>query len=102
MTKMLMKMSAAVLLAASLSGAAFAQAGANPNAPQPNSAGTGVIQPGTTSTGEATSSHRRTGTVGMSGTDRLGGNNAELGGNNGNSAAGSNSLSNPNNTTGPH
>jgi hypothetical protein len=89
------------LLAASLSTAAFAQSGANPNAPQPNSMGTGVIQPGTTSTGEATDSHRRMGTTGMSGT-RPGGNNAELGGNNGNSGGGSNSLSNPNNTTGPH
>jgi hypothetical protein len=31
-----------------------------------------------------------------------GGSNAELRGNNGNSASGSNSLANPNNATGPH
>jgi hypothetical protein len=33
--------------------AALAQAGANPNAPQPGSTGVGVNQPGTTSTGMA-------------------------------------------------
>jgi hypothetical protein len=32
----------------------------------------------------------------------VGGGNAELRGNNGNSASGSNSLANPNNATGPH
>jgi hypothetical protein len=99
---MIIKITAAALLAASLSTAAFAQSGANPSAPQPNSRGTGVIQPGTTSTGQATDSHRRMETTGMSGTGKPGGNNAELGGNNGNSGGGSNSLSNPNNTTGPH
>jgi hypothetical protein len=36
-----------------MSGAAFAQAGANPSAPQPSSTGIGVNQPGTTSTGTA-------------------------------------------------
>ena len=40
-------------------------------------------------------------TVGSS-VRRPAGNNAELGGNNGNSAGGSNSLANPNNATGPH
>ena len=41
---------AATVLGLSVGGA-FAQA--NPNAPQPNSSGTGVTQPGTTSTGQA-------------------------------------------------
>jgi hypothetical protein len=45
---------AAALLVAGLSTAAFGQAGANMNAPQPSSSGAGVIQPGTTSTGRAT------------------------------------------------
>jgi hypothetical protein len=35
-------------------GGAFAQTGANPSAPQPNSTGTGVTTPGMTKTGEAT------------------------------------------------
>jgi hypothetical protein len=35
-------------------GGAFAQTGANPSAPQPNSTGTGVTTPGTSKTGEAT------------------------------------------------
>jgi hypothetical protein len=43
---------AAGILALSI-GTAFAQAGANQNAPHPNSAGTGVETPGTTSTGVA-------------------------------------------------
>jgi hypothetical protein len=43
---------AATLLGFSVGGA-LAQAGANQNAPTPNSAGTGVVQPGTTSTGVA-------------------------------------------------
>ena len=42
----------AALLAFSAT-AALAQAGANPNAPQPGSTGVGVNQPGTTSTGTA-------------------------------------------------
>jgi hypothetical protein len=45
------------ILAAALiglsSGGALAQAGANQNAPTPNSAGTGIVQPGTTSAGVA-------------------------------------------------
>jgi hypothetical protein len=36
-----------------ISGAAFAQSGANPSAPQPSSTGMGVNQPGTTGTGTA-------------------------------------------------
>ena len=51
--KRLMTFVGAAALAAGLSSAAFGQ-GANPSAPQPNSTGTGVIQPGTTSTGTAT------------------------------------------------
>jgi microcystin-dependent protein len=47
-----------IILAAALIGfsvgGAFAQAGANPSAPQPNSTGTGVTTPGMTKTGEAT------------------------------------------------
>jgi hypothetical protein len=43
---------AAAIVALSI-GTAFAQAGANQNAPHPNSAGTGVQTPGTTSTGVA-------------------------------------------------
>jgi hypothetical protein len=87
--------SGAALLAATLSGAAFAQTGGNMNAPEPNASGTRIVQPATTSTGAATSPHatgRTTGTTGMSS-----GSNAELGGNNGNnSGSGSNSLNNPN------
>jgi opacity protein-like surface antigen len=49
--KKLMTMAGAAVLAASVAGAAFAQA--NPNAPQPNSNGTGVYAPGTSPTGEA-------------------------------------------------
>jgi hypothetical protein len=41
-------------------------------------------------------------TVGSSMRGAGGGSNAELRGNNGNSAGGSNSLANPNNATGPH
>jgi hypothetical protein len=52
--------SGVALLAVSLSGTAFAQ-GANPSAPQPSSTGTGVIQPGTTSTGTATDAKMKTG-----------------------------------------
>jgi hypothetical protein len=96
--KKLMTISSAVLLAVSLSGTAFAQ-GANPSAPQPNSAGNGVIQPGTTSTGTATD-RGRVGTTGMGGTIAPKPNNAELQGNNGNSASGSNSLANPNTAAG--
>jgi hypothetical protein len=50
--------SGVALLAVSLSGTAFAQ-GANPSAPQPNSTGTGVVQPGTT--GTATDAKMKTG-----------------------------------------
>jgi hypothetical protein len=97
--KKLITISGAALLAASLSGVAFAQ-GANPSAPQPNSAGNGVIQPGTSSTGTATD-RGRVGTTGMSGgTMAPKPNNAELQGNNGNSASGSNSLANPNTAAG--
>jgi hypothetical protein len=45
--------STAALLAVSLSGAAFAQAGANPSAPQPSSTGQGVVQPGMDKNGTA-------------------------------------------------
>jgi hypothetical protein len=48
-----------------LSGAAFAQSGANPNAPQPNSMGTGAVTPGTKASGEATDSKMKSGTTGM-------------------------------------
>jgi hypothetical protein len=96
--KKMMTISGAALLAASLSGAAFAQTGGNMNAPEPNSSGTKIIQPGTTPTGVATDSHRVIGTTGSAGTARP--NNAELGGNNGNSAGGSNSSANTNNPTG--
>jgi hypothetical protein len=44
----------AALLAVSLSSAAFAQAGANPSAPQPSSTGAGVVQPGMDKNGTAT------------------------------------------------
>lgn len=44
---------AATLIGFSM-GSAFAQSGANPSAPQPNSTGTGVTTPGMTKTGEAT------------------------------------------------
>jgi hypothetical protein len=54
----------AALLAASLSGPAFAQTGANPSAPQPNSMGTGVTTPGTKASGEATDSKMKSGTTG--------------------------------------
>ena len=53
----------AALLAVSLSGAAFAQA--NPSAPQPSSAGAGVVQPGTTASGTATDAKAKSGTTGM-------------------------------------
>jgi hypothetical protein len=97
--KKLITISGAALLAASLSGVAFAQ-GANPSAPQPNSAGNGVIQPGISSTGTATD-RGRVGTTGTSGgTMAPKPNNAELQGNNGNSASGSNSLANPNTAAG--
>jgi hypothetical protein len=43
----------ATLISFSVVGA-FAQTGANPSAPQPNSAGTGVTTPGMTKTGAAT------------------------------------------------
>jgi hypothetical protein len=43
----------ATALVTMLSGAAFAQSGANPSAPQPSSDGRGVNMPGTTSTGTA-------------------------------------------------
>jgi hypothetical protein len=54
----------AALLAASLAGAAFAQSGANPSAPQPNSMGTGTTTPGTKASGEATDSKMKSGTTG--------------------------------------
>jgi hypothetical protein len=64
-----LKISGVALLAASISGAAFAQAGGgNPNAAGPNSSGTGLVQPGTTSTGVATDAKPvkgQTGTTGM-------------------------------------
>jgi hypothetical protein len=50
MKKRLIAVTAAALMIAP---AAFAQSGANPSAPQVNSAGNGVTQPGTTSTGTA-------------------------------------------------
>ena len=55
----------AALLAASVSSAAFAQAGANPSAPQPNSTGTGVVQPGMDKNGTATDAKMKSGTTGM-------------------------------------
>lgn len=90
--------SGAALLAASLSSAAFAQTGGNMNAPEPNASGTAIVQPGTTSTGVATDSHRVIGTTGMN--SGVTPNNAELNGNNGNSGGGSNSLANTNNPGG--
>jgi hypothetical protein len=50
MTKF-MTLTGAALLAASVAGAAYGQA--NPNAPQPNSAGNGIYVPGTSPTGQA-------------------------------------------------
>src|SRR5580658_1801651 len=93
----LLTISGAALLAASLSTAVFAQ-GANMNAPQPNSSGTGIVQPGTTSTGTATDARRVGGTTGMNG--GMSGNNAELKGDSATSAGGANSLSNTNNPGG--
>jgi hypothetical protein len=57
--------STAALLAVSLSGAAFAQAGANPSAPQPSSTGQGVVQPGMDKNGTATDAKMKSGTTGM-------------------------------------
>lgn len=62
--KKLVTVTGAALLAISLSGAAFAQNGANQNAPQPNSTGTGVTTPGTKASGEATNSKMKSGTSG--------------------------------------
>jgi hypothetical protein len=92
--KKLATITSVALLAVGLSGAAFAQA--NPSAPQPNSVGNGVVQPGTTGTGTATDARmkRQTGTTGMSG------NNSELKGDSATSAGGANSLSNTNNPGG--
>src|SRR5436190_24389095 len=50
MTKF-MTLAGALLLAAGIAGAAYGQA--NPNAPQPNSAGNGIYVPGTSPTGQA-------------------------------------------------
>jgi hypothetical protein len=50
MKKIIIATAIATLISGS---AAFAQAGANPNAPQPSSNGLGVNQPGTSSTGQA-------------------------------------------------
>jgi hypothetical protein len=69
--KKLTTITAAALLTASLSGAAFAQN--NMNAPEPNSNGIGTIQPGTTSTGQAVdppATRGQVGTTGMAGTSR--------------------------------
>jgi hypothetical protein len=57
--------STAALLAVSLSSAAFAQAGANPSAPQPNATGTGTVQPGMDKNGTATDAKMKSGTTGM-------------------------------------
>jgi hypothetical protein len=46
-----MTMAGAALLAAGVAGTAYGQA--NPNAPQPNSAGDGIYVPGTSPTGQA-------------------------------------------------
>lgn len=78
------------ILAATLiglsAGTAFAQA--NPNAPQPNSSGTGVYQPGTTSNGTAVD-RPTTGSAGARAVGSERGNNASsMGGRN---AAGANS-----------
>jgi hypothetical protein len=76
--KKVITMAGAALLAVGISSAALAQA--NPNAPQPNSAGTGVYAPATSPTGQAIDTPedrayapgamsgreaRRSGTVGM-------------------------------------
>jgi hypothetical protein len=50
MTKF-MTLAGTTVLAASVAGAAYGQA--NPNAPQPNSAGNGIYVPGTSPTGQA-------------------------------------------------
>jgi hypothetical protein len=96
--KKLMSITGAALLAVSLSSAAFAQAGANMNAPQPNSAGTGYVEPGTTRTGTATDARPIGSTTGMG--RGMSGNNAELQGNSATSAGGDNSLANTNNPGG--
>lgn len=73
MTK-LMTLAGAALLAAGVAGTAYGQA--NPNAPQPDSYGTGIYVPGTSPTGQAIDrfegptgvvvvAPRETGTVGM-------------------------------------
>lgn len=47
-------------------GSAFAQAGANPSAPQPSSTGQGVVQPGMDKNGTATDAKMKPGsTTGM-------------------------------------
>jgi hypothetical protein len=51
--KKISMIAAAALLAVSVTGAAFAQAGGNPNAPEPNSSGTGIVKPGTDKSGTA-------------------------------------------------
>jgi hypothetical protein len=63
--KKFMMIGGAALLAVSLSSAAFAQAGANPSAPQPSSTGQGVVQPGMDKNGTATDAKMKSGTTGM-------------------------------------
>jgi hypothetical protein len=59
---------AALLIAAFSTGSAYAQGGANPNAPQPNSTGTGVYVPGTSPTGQAIDAPQDHGQSGVAGT----------------------------------
>jgi hypothetical protein len=102
--KKLMTISAMALLAASLSSAAFAQVGGGGAATIPENSGTATngqgAAVGTTTTGRTTLNRDRVGTTGMSGGTMVAPNNAELQGNNGNSASGSNSLANPNTAAG--
>jgi hypothetical protein len=75
----MMKLIVVATVATMVSGAAFAQAGANPNAPQPSADGRGVSVPGTTSTGVAVDrpdmkgGMTTSGTTGLSGTSQQGG-----------------------------
>jgi hypothetical protein len=61
-----MTFAGAALLATGISSGAFAQS--NPNAPEPNSTGTGVYQPGTSPTGQAIDRPQDRGRGGATGT----------------------------------
>jgi hypothetical protein len=67
MTK-ITRIGAALLVAGLTTGSAYAQGGANPNAPQPNSTGTGVYKPGTSPTGQAIDAPQDHGQSGVAGT----------------------------------